>query len=532
MLLAAGLSAATTAGSAGSTPALPLRIADDQPGLPVSPHIFGANEIGVMDGGLPSAELDRMAGVTFRRLGGDLMSGYNWVSNATNAGKNHRHANGAFLLEALRIPRAIWHRPGVVIEAMHEASLAMGAKSLVTLPLTGFVAADFGSTVAVNETAPSPRFVPVRWSPGPGAADPIDPRVADMPQLVARLVARYGSAASASGIHAYALDNEPELWFQNHPRLMPERTTIAAFIARSVAAAQVIKRIDPAAKVFGPASWGATGMVSFQDAPDWERFRRYGSFIAAYLDAFRRASDEAGQRLLDVLDVHWYPFHEAGNLFRSERAELEPAMLEAPRALTEPGFREKSWVPQAFRASSAAGLGLPILPSLSRLVARWYPGTELAVTEFNYGGAGRLAAGLAIADVLGRFCVSGVAYAAHWGSLEGWLGEAYRLYRTPDAGGGCFDGEMTPLLGPLPPSVSAYAARSGGVLRLILINRSDAPLLLDVAFASGQPRHPVGVWGFDQTTGGTRPLARFGDATTGGWRLDLPPRAARRYDFG
>lgn len=530
VLLAGGIAAAASARAA--TPTATLRIADYHPGSAISPFVFGSNEIGVMDGGLPSAELDRRAGVTFRRLGGDLMTGYNWVNNATNAGKNHRHANGAFLLEALRIPRAEWARPAVVIEAMHEASLAMGAKSLVTLPIAGYVAADFASTVAENQTAPSARFVEARWTSARGASDPVDPSVADMPQLVARLVARYGSAATPTGIHAYALDNEPALWFQNHPRLMPGRVTIASFIARSVSAARAIKTIDPAARIFGPASWGATGMVSFQDAPDWDRYRGYGSFIAAYLDAFRRASDQAGQRLLDTLDVHWYPFHEAGNLFRSERPELEPAMLEAPRSLTEPGFRERSWVPQAFRASAAHGLGLPILPSLTRLIERWYPGTALAVSEFNYGGAGRLAAGLALADVLGRYCAAGVGYACHWGSLEGWLGEAYRLYRQPDASGGCFGGHLLPVVGALPPTVSAYASSAGGIHRLILINKADEPVQLDVAFATDRPRHPVSIWGFDAQAGATIPFDRFGTWTSNGWRLDVPPRAARRYDFG
>ena len=51
-----------------------------------------------MDGGGPSVGFDRAAGVTVRRLGGNLMTAYNWLNNATNAGKDWKHANGAFLL--------------------------------------------------------------------------------------------------------------------------------------------------------------------------------------------------------------------------------------------------------------------------------------------------------------------------------------------------------------------------------------------------------------------------------------------------
>ncbi len=120
-----------------------ILVADDFPGRPISPRIYGSNEIGIMDGGAPSAELDRAAGVTWRRLGGNLMTTYNWVNNASNPGVAFNNANGAFLLDALKIEGADRKRPAIVIERMHEASLAMGAASFATLPLAGFVAADF-----------------------------------------------------------------------------------------------------------------------------------------------------------------------------------------------------------------------------------------------------------------------------------------------------------------------------------------------------------------------------------------------------
>lgn len=506
-----------------------LRVADDVAGRPISPLIYGSNEIGRMDGGPLSATLDRHAMVAARRLGGNLMTAYNWVNNASNAGKDNRHSNGPFLMEALALPKSEWGRPGLVIEAMHEASLAMGAKSLVTLPLAGYVAADFLSVVPEEEAAPSRRFTPTRWSGATKASDPIDPGVADMPQLLARLVERYGGADTSRGVHAYALDNEPAIWFQNHPRVTPQRVTIRDFIARSIVAARAIKAVDPAAKVFGPSSWGATGMVSFQDAPDWPEYKRYGSFLAAYLDAFRMASERDGLRLLDVLDVHWYPFSNKGELFRTETPELDRARLDAPRSLTEPGFREDSWVPRALR--NVEGLALPILPSLTALAARWFPGTQLAVTEFNYGGAGRLTSGLALADALGRFGQAGVYFASHWGSLPQWLGEAYRLYRAPDAAGGDFGPRGLDVAIQGLPGLAAYAADDGKTLRLVLINRGEAALSVDVGFASGRLRRPAGVIGFDADRPQTTSLAEEARLAEGGWRIVLPPRAARRYAF-
>ncbi len=59
-----------------------------------------------------------------------------------------------------------------------------------------------------------------------------------------------------------------------------------------------------------------------QNAPDWGEYRRYGSILAAYLDAFRQASERDGLRLLDALDVHWYPFSDRGTLYRTEDPAL------------------------------------------------------------------------------------------------------------------------------------------------------------------------------------------------------------------
>jgi hypothetical protein len=534
--LAAGLIGAMPPTLARANSRWMLRIADGGPGTPISPLIYGSNEIGTMDGGAPSVELDRAAGVTARRLGGNLMTSYNWVNNAANSGKDYHQFNGPFLLEALGIAESDWQKPGRLIETMHESSLAMGAKSLVTVPLAGYVAADFDGPVPENASAPSPRFVPIRWEPGTKAGDPIDRLVADIPQLLARLTARFGGADSEKGIYAYALDNEPGLWPETHPRIVTGKPTIRAFLERSLAAARAIKRADPAARVFGPVSWGASEMVNFQDAPDWSDYRQFGSFLAAYLDAFRQASERDGIRLLDALDVHWYPYSNRGNLFRTEDPALARALLDAPRSLTEPGFREESWVVRALsHADSDRDVGLPLLPSLRRIADHGFSGTEIAITEFNYGGAGQIASGLALADVLGRFGQQGVAFASHWGSLDGSLGAAYRLFRLPDASGQRFGARSLGVTIEGNPDLVAYAAANAdgrpGV-QLVVINKSEAAALVDIRFETASDRKCASVLGFDAANPMTAPLAAMPLAADGGWQLELPARSARRYAFG
>ena len=70
-----------------------IRIHDGRPGQPIAATIYGSNELGRMDGGSPSVDFDRPLRTPFRRLGGNLTTGYNWVLNTANAGKDWHHAN-------------------------------------------------------------------------------------------------------------------------------------------------------------------------------------------------------------------------------------------------------------------------------------------------------------------------------------------------------------------------------------------------------------------------------------------------------
>ena len=527
--LLAGAGATIWAGATGAGEPISARVRNGASPVPVSPLIYGSGEIGTLDGGAPSAELDRAAGVALRRFGGNFATSYNWTNNACNAGKDWQQANGDFLSDSLGLPEAQRTMPGAVIAAMHEASLAMGARSIVTLPLAGFVAADKDGPVPPDQAAPSPRFVPVSWEGRRGAGEKVDPRVADIPHFLARCVERYGPATSATGIRGYILDNEPGLWATQHPRIVAAPVAIADLIARSVKAARVIKAIDPEAWVIGPASWGVTGMVSLQNAPDWDRYRHDGSFLAAYLDAFRMASERDGKRLLDALDVHWYPFSEKGNLFRTEDPALAGPLLDAPRSLTEPGFRESSWVSQALPVSDEGGLALPLLPSLERLTRAHFPGTRIAVTEYNYGGAGQLASGLALADALARFARPEMLLTAHWGSLAGWLGTAFRLYRDYDGKGGRLPDNALPVEISRPDSLTIRAGTEAQRLHLVLINRAAEAKAVEITLDRPLQASQLARYGFDTGHPAVSAMGPIEAVSGGTIRLTLPARSARHY---
>lgn len=527
---ATALAASAAAARVGS--GTTVRVRNGAAPVPVSPLIYGSGEIGTLDGGPPSATLDRAAGATLRRFGGNFATTYNWTTNACNAGKDWQQANGDFLAATLGVPAAERSVPASVIAAMHRASLGMGAHSLVTLPLAGYVAADKDGPVPPEQAAPSPRFVPVSWEGRRKAEDPVDPQRADIPHLLARLIAAYGPASGATGIRGYILDNEPGLWATQHPRIVRAPVRIADLIDRSLKAARTVKEIDPDAWVIGPASWGATGMASLQNAPDWDTYRHHGSFLAAYLDAFRTASEREGRRLLDALDVHWYPFSDRGSLYRTEDPSLAGALLDAPRSLTEPGFREASWVARAFPVAMAGGLALPLLPSLERLVQDIFPGTRIAVTEYNYGGAGQLASGLALADALARFARPSMLLAAHWGALGGWLGAAFRLYRNVDGKGGRFpDADFSTDVS-RPDILTARAGTDGTRLHLVLINRSTEAQAADILLDRPLPASQLTRYGFDSAHADVAPIGSGERVSGPGIHLLLPGRSAQHLVLG
>lgn len=128
-----------------------------------------------------------------------------------------------------------------------------------------------------------------------------------MDELVNFLVQKYGKASSSTGIKGYSLDNEPALWPTTHPLLHPTKPTIKEMIDKSITLATAVKNVDNSAEIFGPVTYGFAENYHFQDATDWNSYSSYETYLDAYLANMKQASDTTKQRLLDVLDIHWYP---------------------------------------------------------------------------------------------------------------------------------------------------------------------------------------------------------------------------------
>jgi hypothetical protein len=429
----------------------------------ISPYIYGSN----------GQSEDRPFNIAARRLGGNRLTGYNWENNASNMGMDYdqSNSNDNYLTWVAGIPPSQENIPGIVLTSFHDTSLAMGCYSLITLPAAGYVSRDKAGAVTIDQTAPSPRWREIRSQKGAPLTTTPDTSdgIVSVDEEVNYLVSRYGPADDPRGVRGYAVDNEPALWPFTHPRLHPDTTRCSELIAKVAATARAVKSVDPSAEVFGGVAYGFNEIYSLQDAPDWHLYSsRYGRFVNMLLDRLKDSSTVAGMRLMDVLDVHWYP-----DLYLPVRSDAidsatAAARMNAPRSLWDSSYVEDGWIGRYFSPVS-------LIPNLKTAIKMFNPGTKLAITEFSYWGPAHISGGIAIADVLGIFGKFGVYFATHWGALDQFVGAAYKLYRNYDGAGSTF--------GPLHVYASTdriemnsvYASLDdvdGGRLHLVLINKN------------------------------------------------------------
>ena len=228
--------------------------------ISISPYIYGTNQ-----------DLPGVAAPGSRRNGGNRLTGYNWETNASNAGMDWYNSSDNFMVSGL--PASQQSIPAISLTLFHDQSLAMGTPyTVLTLQMAGYVAADESGTVTAAQAAPSSRWNAI-VNNKPGGVYLPSPDLTDgtvyMDELINLLIIKYGNAAGPTGVKGYNLDNEPDLWASTHPMLHTALPTCTEIVSRSTALAQTVKRMDPSAEVLGPASYGSNGYFTFQNAPDW-----------------------------------------------------------------------------------------------------------------------------------------------------------------------------------------------------------------------------------------------------------------------
>jgi mannan endo-1,4-beta-mannosidase len=488
---------------------------------PISPYIYGSNQ--------DRTSTDRW---TVRRLGGNRLTGYNWENNFSNAGNDFQHYNDLFLVSNAGIPGSEADEPGRVATFFHDQSIRQQAASVITLQMAGYVSKDGNGPVSAAEAAPSARWVQVE--PRKNAPFETTPNRNDdavyMDEFVHFLVQRYGDARAPDGIRWYSLDNEPALWFNTHPRIHAEQVGAAELVQRTIDLASAVKDVDPNCAILGPALYGYAAYTSLQGAPDWNQVSQGRAlFIDYYLDQMRQAEQSAGTRLLDVLDVHWYPEARGDNRI-TDAAATTPAdvtaRLQAPRTLWDPTYTENSWI-----ADCCSG-DLPILPRLQQSIDTYYPGTRLAITEYNYGGGATISGGLAQADVLGAFGSQGVYLATLWGigADDNYTSAAYILYRNYDGQAGAYGTTSVRAATDDRVNTSVYAAiedEDTATLHVILINKNQSGAMeMRFEIESATTYSTGAVWSFNAGNASIRKTGEIDGITGNTFSYVLPALSA------
>jgi hypothetical protein len=477
---------------------------------PISPYVYGANQV---------SWSGRSRGLRLARLGGNRWTAYNWETNASNAGSDYQNQNDDFLGGG--------YVPGEAVRPYVAAAHAAGASAIVTVPIAGYVSADKSPGGDVNRTPDylATRFLESRPAKGRGLAFPPDTGdgVVYQDEFVAWLESTFGYArGDATRTIFYSLDNEPDLWASTHARIRPTgKLTFAEMADRTTTFASAIKSVASGALVFGPVSYGWQGFVALQDAPD----RNGRDFLDFYLDSMRDAEGRYHRRLVDVLDLHWYPEAKGGGVRITENnntADVAAARVQAPRSLWDPAYSENSWISVDARVGA-----IRLLPRMREKIAAHYPGTRLAITEYNYGGGSHVSGAIAQADVLGIFGREDVFAAALWDLSGGtaFIDGAFAAYCNYDGAGARFGDTSVGAATSNHETTSVYASVDAGRedrVVLVVINKSTGNTTADILLTHGVTLTRGQSW--QVTAGNPTPVAGPPPAPSGrnAFRLEMP----------
>lgn len=430
----------------------------------ISKYIYGLNLSSDMDGVTVYGTKQR----------GEAVSSYNWETNSANMTAAENYENSYALVS--NYSQKSWSVPALYTADLVKKAAAHDISSrYVTLQMMGFVAND---SYGAAEPGDANRWAAVRSHKGEDLS--IQPDLHDgvvyMDEYVSYLVSTYGYAADG-GINGYFLDREPEKWDENFAIVRPAPVTAEELVTSSAGLASAVKKIDPTALVYGPSINGIESYVNLGNQQDWDSHsREYSWFIDYYLDKMHEASEAAGTRLLDVLDLHFIsdaksvvlePIIGSSSTFANEER------VQAVRALWDGNYTENSSNAILYKQHT------PIIPMVQASIRMYYPGTKLSFSEYNFGGGDNISGGIAQADVLGVFGEQDVYMACLLPDSENfdYQKAGINLYTNYDGNGASYGNIAVYTDNGGDTMSSVYASVEDGddsALRIVLINKNES----------------------------------------------------------
>ncbi|MFN8546992.1 MAG: glycoside hydrolase family 44 protein [Candidatus Eisenbacteria bacterium] len=490
----------------------------------ISQEIYGVN--------LGSSADFAAAPYPVRRWGGNQTSRYSYQDDTVNSGFDWFYMNSP-----LDNPNPGNLPNGGAVDRFVQETKAVGAKPLVTMPTIGWVAKDrvkrWGFSIAKYGAQQDNECIRSGWQSwcaedaGNGVRpngtkitgnDPLDTSRTIGPSHDIGWMQHLTSYTG--GVPYYALDNECMLWHETHRDVHPAKLTYDELWSRTASYASAMKTQDASAKLFGPVTWGWCDL--YNSAADdcvagADRAAHGGTpLVEWYLAQVATYQQQHGVRLIDYLDLHYYPQGSGVALSDDESAGTSALRLRSLRELYDPSYVSESWINQP----------VALIPMVKAWIAAHTPGMKLAITEYNWGNDDGLSSTLAQAEALAIFGREGVDVATRWVAPE--VGtrmvDAFRFFLNYDGAGAQVSGESVRATTSDLNRVTVYGVRGDGSrLFVLLFNQSTAAQTVNVTVNGGLSGN-LALYRFD----GAQSLGPAGSITPSGstFAATLPARSA------
>jgi hypothetical protein len=470
----------------------------------VSPWLFGNNNL--------SAGMAKGMRATVNRWGGNRKTRYNWKDDADSAAADWFYLHEAWSPPGAPEQEKSWYRfvqdsfaakaqVNLVIPIIDRlAKRPPAGQRLCSFPLSLFPqqASNDGQGCGNGHLPDGTKL----WGNDPDLTSV--PNSPELQREWVRTVVRHFGTAAKGGVRFYSMDNEPGLWADTHRDVRPKGIGYDETLRLNLEYARAVKEADPSAEVMGLVAWGVKELAGSNldyygqgpeaykqpdkfgpgDARFFDR-KRHGDLplVQWYLRQLRQAEKEHGRRLIDWLDVHWYPEtygKDSQGVVRRLSSDLPydpalaPQQFEALREFWDPGYvNELSWTANQENRGVFWDPFHPLIPRLRALIQAEYPGTKLAVTEYDTGSRSHYHGALLRTVALGIFMEQGLEAANSWYETrpDKHLYWAHKLFMDYDGQGSNVLGWSMPVSSPH-PDLYAFATARQGRAHLILVNKS------------------------------------------------------------
>lgn len=507
-----------------------VTISPEAPRLPISPLIYGVN-FNSFD---PAPKLPWPV----RRWGGNATTRYSWVDDVANRAHDWYFLN---IPEPHPNPELLPH--GSLADRFIDETRAAGGEALITLPTIGWTPVDRERRAgfAVDKYGPQQdencQELPGGRCAGNGVRldgskitgnDPFDTSRKTGADFVTgwmgHIASRVGTAGQG-GVRFFALDNEPILWNSSHRDVHPDPVTYDELWQRTLGYAPAIKAQDPNAQIFGPVTWGwcdlfGSAADNCTTGPDRAA---HGDMplLEWYLKQVGEYEKANGVRLVDWVDIHYYPQAPAVTLSDNELPTVAARRLRSLKNLYDPAYVDESWIEQPVN----------LIPRVKGWIANRLPGAKLAITEYNWGNDDGLTSALAQAEALAIFGREGVDLATRWlePRANSLAEKAFRLYLDYDGQGSRLTGQSVKTVSSNVDAVGAYTIwadpSATKTVYVLLFNKSVSARHVDVQLTSEAltGARPA-LYRLDGN--GLGPSSQSVTLTPQGFGIDLPARSA------